>query len=260
MKVLILIYIICFDAHAGLGKLHQELQGMSFEKIQSIRKPTNKRIFTDKVQLKQSSRQRSKRLKEVRNNLRPYFANRKKFIKTLDQFYVVIGGNLKIMGGNFERIKVYTNSKKFPTGSYFSCNSYNSVIEYHYRIKFSCDKLITSDYEYPIKAHIKDLKKISGVTPDHVSTGEEEGIIKQFVIGVTARLLDTDKERKLTDGGYEDVPSDANALKDATLDGLKNVNSEISAKDSQKVVLAMNGKKKAIIEFLERFEFKRENI
>jgi hypothetical protein len=248
-----LIWLVSLSCFAEIRKLDKKLQGMTLEMAQMIRKQNMVYTDSDEVKTKQSG------IKQFNNkHLRPYFSDSVSKIRTLDQFYVRISGNLKIMGDAFERIKVVSESKMFPKGSYFSCNSYNSAIQYHYRIKFKCDKLITPNREFQINAHIKDLKKISGVTPDHVSTTEEEGLIKQFVLGLTAHMLESDKSRRLTDSGYKDEPTDSNALKDAAIDGVKNINSELSSKDSKTIVLAMIGQKKAIIEFLEPFNFSEE--
>lgn len=243
---------------SDIGILKRMAQGVSLDELNNLRP------ISAKVTKKVVSSKKFKHLKNTRKNVkkeyRPYFYVDEASIKTLDQFYVMIGGNLKIMGDSQERVKVYSLSKSFPKDAYFSCESYNSAIQYHYRIKFKCDRLVTLDKEYEIEAHIKDLKLIGGITPDHVSTGEEEGLIKQFILGITASMLDMDKNRVLTANGYQEVPSSSNVLKESTIDGIKNMNSTLSSKDSKSLVLALKGQRKAVIEFLKPFKFKGDTL
>ena len=251
-KVKLLLLMIPLIAHSQIKLIPPATQGMSVEKIEKIIKIQNQKIGNaDEVSMKRADPRRRMK-KEI---FLPLSVTSKRVIRPLDQFYGFTDGNIKIQGRSQEYAKVFLKDSIFKRGSYLVCQAYNGVIEYHYRVFFNCNKLVTPQKTYSkIKAIIRDTKKISGITPDFVSNGEKEGVIRSLFAGIASSVIRNDKDRLQTDLGEVSRETDKNRVIEGTLDTIDKTNHKYLNRGAGETVLAINGPKRAIIEFIEELE------
>lgn len=250
MFILIIVFF-SFNSYASMSNITSKGFGINIEELnKASRRKQNK--IEQKVHLRSSSNLIVKRKPKKNVIFRPIFANTLPSIKRLERFYGLVDGNIKIIGNEIVPVKVYLSSKsKFKVGSYLSCNAFNRAIKYHYKIDFECNFLITEEKEYPVKAIIRDLRKIKGISPQHTSSGEEESVFKNLVAGIGAKLLDSSKERIVTQNGFQEVPNTSNGIKESIIETTKEAVNENANKEEKNIVLATFDRKKVIVEFLE---------
>jgi hypothetical protein len=259
IKVTLLVaFIVCLDCFAQFKMLPLKWRGKTFEEIQLIIKSKRKKkTLTDQVKRKQSGIKK-KSIVATTNSFRPLIMKSSQSVHTLERFYGITDGNLKILGSELQEVKVkIVQNGKFPRNSYLSCTANNRAIYMHYRIDLSCSRLITPSFEIEIKAIIRDLKKIKGITPDHVAVGEDIKALKSLGLGAIGAMINVSKDRVLTMNGYASTPSQKNALKDFALGGVKNIVNSDQGEAS--IVLSLKDRKKVIIEFLEPVRIGAEN-
>lgn len=249
--VLILLFL-SLTAHSSVSLIPNKYRGLTTKEVKKIlEKRKKKSRISDSISIKSSSVKRNSR------RLLPYFSNRTEKIRPLERFYGVIDGNIKVIGSETQIVKVEVeNNSKIPRDSYLVCEVTNRAIYMHYRMDFICSKLVTRDSEYRINALIRDLKKIQGITPDFVSVGEDISTFKSIVSGAVSSLVDVSKDRVLTEQGFQVKPTYKNSLRDSAANTIKDLGKNKSGAEPQ-LVLALADRKRAIIEFVDGFEFKR---
>ena len=251
MKILFILFI-SLNTYAGMNNITQKGYGINIEQLDRASRKKQKKVEQKVVLRSAKNLNVKKKKRKAKQQIIPIFANTAPQIRRLERFYGLVDGNIKIIGSEVVPVKVYLSPKnKFKIGSYLSCDAYNRAIKYHYKIDFKCNYLVTDEKEYSVKAIIRDLRKIKGITPEHTSSGEEESIFKSLMAGIGAKLLDSSKERIVTQNGYQEVPNSSNALKESVIDTTKeNVNKQAN-KEEKNIVLATFDQKKVIVEFQE---------
>lgn len=227
-------------------------------------------IKIDKVRTHQSStkrarykpnrmRQELERYKKI-NSFSPVFDNEFGSISTFERFYGTIDGNI-ISSGYPIGFKVDISSdSKFPEDSYLACTGTNHNAKYNYRIIATCDRLITDDGEYRINASIKDLKKIEGIKPDHIYTGDAEAVLGEGFSAIMGAIIDARKDVATTAIGFAVKPSDKNTLLTGLKSGARLANQKTKEHSAnQTTILAVKDKTKIIIEFKRSFSYEKDS-
>lgn len=216
--------------------------------------PSNNKLFNENLKLQLELN----RFKKI-NSFAPTFDNQYSTIATFERFYGIIDGNI-ISSGYPVNFKIdFKNTAKIPSGSYLSCTGVNYASKYNYRIMASCDRLITPENEYSVIIGIKDTKKIDGIAPDHIYTGDEEAIIGEGFSALMAGIIDARKERVRTAINFTQTPTLKNAYLNGIINAAKMANQKGKDHSSEQViVLAVKDKKQVIIEFKRRFNYEKD--
>lgn len=246
MKLKLLpIFILFF----GFTTIPKQYRGMTKNEIvlRHMNTSTN-----EKKTLKTNSR----RPKNSKISFNPVFDSEIQNIKRLSRFYARLDGNI-IVSSDPVVFKVnLLKNPLFPENSYLSCIGEKLISKYNYRLKAHCDYLVTDKIDYPVNVTLKDLKKVEGLVPDHIYTGEEEEILGSAFSAFTSSLIDSSKDRVQTSLGFVEKPN----LKNAYLNGLTSAASESNSKSLQhskdnNIVMAIKDKTKVIVEFKEALKW-----
>ena len=183
----------------------------------------------------------------------PIMFGKKEKIRMLSEFEGIILESIFVMDGAVSKIKARAYGNDIIIrGTVFRC--FGSAKGY--RVKVECDRMITPDRIYKIRATLRDhYSGADTLYPSEVRTGEEESFLKEAFSGFLGGVIDASKDRFLTLSGEVERKNAKNKILSGAMGATGSVQENIrkSAREV-KTYLILNAGKKVTIYFDEGVE------